>query len=127
MRTLVRGQIPGPYTEEWVALKLLEGDVELTGSVKSWLSKETWNRVHAILHEHEDAILDIASGRYRWIGRMVRAAVSPPRMGQVSLTDRLDKAAVHPLWGIVLLLCGIRFAILGHLLDSRTRSEVARQ
>ncbi len=34
VRELVAGQIPEPYTEEWVALKLLEGDAELTESVK---------------------------------------------------------------------------------------------
>jgi ferrous iron transport protein B len=110
VRKLVSGQVPDPYTEDWVALKLLEGDTELTEYTKSWLPQDSWNRIHAVLREHEDAILDIASGRYRWIGRMVRAAVSRPRIGQVSLTDRLDKMAVHPLWGIVLL-----FAVFGLL------------
>ncbi len=109
VRELVAGQIPEPYTEEWVALKLLEGDAELTESVKKGLPREAWNRILVLLHEHEDAILDIASGRYRWIGRMVRAAVSRPRMGQVILTDRLDKAAVHPIWGVLLLLAAFGF------------------
>jgi ferrous iron transport protein B len=62
-----------------------------------------WPRIEALLHAHEDAVLDIAGGRYEWIGRMVRAAVIRPRMGQVSLTDRLDRMAVHPLWGLLLL------------------------
>ena len=49
-------------------------------------------------------MLDIAGGRYEWIGRMIRAAVTRPRLGQVSLTDKLDRVAVHPLWGLLLLL-----------------------
>ena len=43
-----------------------------------------------ILEQHEDAMLAIASGRYEWIGRMMRAAVTHPRLGQISLTDRID-------------------------------------
>jgi ferrous iron transport protein B len=37
---------------------------------------------------------------------MVRAAIIRPRLGQISVTDKLDKFAVHPLWGL-LLLCAI--------------------
>ncbi len=37
---------------------------------------EAWEGVNAILAEHEDAYLDIAGGRYDWVGRMVRAAVA---------------------------------------------------
>jgi ferrous iron transport protein B len=58
----------------------------------------------ALLHAHEDAELDIASGRYEWIGRMVRAAVKQPRLGEISLTDRLDRYAVHPIWGMAILV-----------------------
>ncbi len=32
------------------------------------------------------------------------AALIRPRLGQISLTDRLDRVAVHPLWGLLLLL-----------------------
>jgi ferrous iron transport protein B len=34
---------------------------------------------------------------------MVRAAVSRPRLGQVSLTDRIDSYATHPFWGLAIL------------------------
>jgi ferrous iron transport protein B len=57
-----------------------------------------------LLGAHEDAVIDISAGRYEWIGRMVRAAVRRPRMGQVSLTDRLDRFALHPVWGLALLV-----------------------
>jgi ferrous iron transport protein B len=36
--------------------------------------------------------------------RMVRAAVLRPRAGAITLTDRLDRIATHPLWGLILLL-----------------------
>jgi ferrous iron transport protein B len=34
---------------------------------------------------------------------MVRAAVVRPRLGQISLTQQLDRWAVHPFWGLVIL------------------------
>ena len=34
---------------------------------------------------------------------MIRAAVSRPRIGQISLTDRLDRWATHPVWGLFIL------------------------
>jgi ferrous iron transport protein B len=104
IRSLVSGQVPEPYHEGWVALKLLEGDAEITENAQTWLPEKSWWKVEELLKEHEDAILDIASGRYEWIARMVRAAVTRPRLGQVSVTDRLDRVAVHPLWGLLLLL-----------------------
>ena len=45
----------------------------------------------------------IASGRYEWIGRMIRAAVTHPRPRQISLTDRIDRWATHPFWGLFIL------------------------
>jgi len=104
IRTLLGTHVPLPYDSDWVALKLLEGDGEITGLARTWLPEAAWQSIAALLAQHEDAVLDIAGGRYEWIGRMVRAAVTRPRLGQVSLTDKLDRVAVHPLWGLLLLL-----------------------
>jgi ferrous iron transport protein B len=82
---------------------LLEGDAEITAMVRQ-STPETWERIHTLLMQHEDAYLDVAGGRYEWIGRMLRAAVVKPRIGAINLTDRLDKIATHPFWGLVLLL-----------------------
>ena len=101
---LLGKNVPAPYQEDWIALKLLEGDTEVTEKAKSWLPENNWSSIVLLFKEHEDAVLDIASGRYDWIIRMVRAAVKHPRIGQISLTDRLDRIAVHPLWGMLLLL-----------------------
>ncbi len=92
------------YPADWVAMKLLEGDGEITGLVKQAAPPATWTAIHALLMQHEDAYLDIAGGRYDWIGRMVRAAVTHPKTGAVSRTERLDRVATHPLWGLVILL-----------------------
>ncbi len=103
VRALVTGQVPPPYRADWVAMKLLEGDREVTGLARIWLPEAGWCRIEAILAAHEDAVADIAAGRYEWIGRMVRAAVKRPCLGHVSLTDRLDRYALHPVWGLAML------------------------
>ena len=108
LQQLLAEHTPSPYPPEWVALKLLEGDEEITRMMQARLGEADWARVHNILKAHEDAILAIAGGRYEWIARMVRAAITRPKAGQVTLTERMDRIAVHPVWGMGLLL-----AILG--------------
>jgi ferrous iron transport protein B len=109
LHALVEEYVPVPYPSEWIALKLLEGDREITATMRDQqLPPERWDAVHAILMAHEDAILAVASGRYEWVGRMIRAAVIRPRVGQITLTERLDRWATHPIWGLVILA-----AILG--------------
>ncbi len=103
IRALLVGRIPKPYPEDWIALKLLEGDGEVTQRVQAEAG-DVWPEIEALLKQHEDAIVDIARGRYEWIGRMVRAALSRSRPGAITLTDRLDRVAIHPFWGLVLLL-----------------------
>jgi ferrous iron transport protein B len=107
--TLLDGCVPPLYPPDWVALKLLEGDSEITSLLRDrTLSPEQWAAIHRILMAHEDAVLAVASGRYEWVGRMVRAAVMRPRPGQITLTERLDRWATHPIWGL-----GLLAAILG--------------
>jgi ferrous iron transport protein B len=103
---LIAGSVPAPYPEDWVALKLLEGDTEITRIIQEHLPDERWEAVHDVLRAHDDALVAVAGGRYEWIGRMVRAAVIRPRIGQVTLTDRVDRYATHPFWGL-LILAGI--------------------
>mgnify|MGYP001036302478 FL=1 len=103
LQALIAPHVPAPYPVDWVALKLLEGDRQITELLQPYLG-EHWAAVQAILMQHEDAILAIAGGRYEWIGRMMRAAVTQPRPGQLTLTDRIDRVATHPLWGMLILL-----------------------
>lgn len=103
LRSLIAGCVPEPYPEDWAALKLLEGDAEITARVREHLPAQVWQQVHRILMAHEDAVLSVAGGRYEWVGRMIRAAVTRPRAGQITLTERLDRWATHPVWGLAIL------------------------
>jgi ferrous iron transport protein B len=104
IHALVADCVPQPYPSDWVSLKLLEGDDQITAMMRDeCLPAERWDQVHEILMAHEDAILAVASGRYDWVGRMIRAAVIRPRAGQITLTERLDRWATHPVWGLFVL------------------------
>ncbi len=104
VQDVIAPYVPPPYAGDWLALKLLEGDSEITEMIQQALPEARWQELHALLARHEDAYLDIAGGRYEWISRMVRAAVTQPKAGAITRTERLDRIATHPLWGLVLLL-----------------------
>ena len=103
---LLRGRDLEGYPNDWVALKLLEGDADATQVVRR-AAPDAWDSVHTILSKHEDAYLDIAGGRYDWVARMVRAAVVKPRRGVIGVTDRIDRVATHPFWGLLVLLVAL--------------------
>ncbi|MFN2272898.1 MAG: ferrous iron transport protein B [Anaerolineae bacterium] len=113
IEALVDDCVPEPYPQEWVALKLLEGDCEITAMMEGCLPGERWQGVHDVLRAHDDALVAVASGRYEWIGRMIRAAVTRPRAGQIGLTERLDRWATHPIWGLLILaaILGLAFTL----------------
>jgi ferrous iron transport protein B len=112
VQALIAEHVPAPYPVDWVALKMLEGDTEITALVRGMVPPDAWARVEALLHEHEDAIIAVASGRYEWIRRMTRAALKRPRAGRVTLTQRLDSVATHPFWGLI-VLAGVLAVIFG--------------
>ena len=103
MLDLVSPYVPEGYPPDWVTLKLLEGDEEVTATVHAALPEEVQAQVDALLRRHEDALIAVASGRYEWIRRMTRAALKRPREGRISLTLRLDHVATHPFGGLVVL------------------------
>lgn len=98
----IKDYLPDGIPVKWAAGKLLEGDEEITRSVSEGMGGE-WQKIYRLLMQHDDAFLAVASGRYEWIGRMVRAAVVRPRAGQLALTDRIDRFATHPVIGLVVL------------------------
>ena len=105
--------IPEPYPCAWIALKLLEGDAQVTEMMQSAMPGQSWAAVQDILCSHDDAFMAVASGRYEWIGRMIRAAMTRPKLGQVGITERIDRWSAHPVWGLFILagILGAVFAV----------------
>lgn len=105
---VITGFVPAPYPQDWVALKLLEGDQEIEAMMGRCLPEDRKSALEEVLRAHDDALVAVASGRYEWIGRMTRAALTRPKTGRIGLTERVDRWATHPFWGLVILA-----AILG--------------
>jgi ferrous iron transport protein B len=103
MLALVSSYVPPDYPPDWITLKLLEGDEEITALMRTALPTEVQAQVQALLRQHEDALIAVATGRYDWIRRMTRAALKRPRAGRITLTLRLDNVATHPFGGLVVL------------------------
>lgn len=132
---VIAGFVPEPYPADWVALKLLEGDQQITGLVTDWLPTPAWEELQDVLRAHEDAIVAVASGRYAWISQVARAAMTRPRAGHVTITQRIDAYATHPFWGLVVLavvmaaIFGLTYAIGGPMqgwVDSAVMGPLAR-
>lgn len=101
---LVKDHVPSPYSDRWMATKLMEGDPEVAATLQGLLSEGAWNEIQALLIEHEDALRAVVGGRYDWIETVTRVAVSRFRRGQVLVTDRIDHLLTRPVIGIPVLL-----------------------
>ncbi|MDI6741893.1 MAG: ferrous iron transport protein B [Smithella sp.] len=101
---LVTPYIHPPHTPEWVAVKLMEGDPEVSNMVESNVQKPARDKIEELLIKHEDALHAVVNGRYDWIENISRASVSRFKMGQVVLTDRIDHILTRPVFGIPILL-----------------------
>ncbi|MGD8276872.1 MAG: ferrous iron transport protein B [Gemmatimonadota bacterium] len=106
IRRRLAGYVPAPYDPSWVAMKLLEGDGELVELARGWLPESEGQDLDTLLRSNDDAGPDTARSRYDWIGHVVATAVRRAGTTRISLTDRLDRWAIHPLWGVLLLLAG---------------------
>jgi ferrous iron transport protein B len=93
-----------PYPRHWAATKLLEGDGQISKLVRQRLSPTQWSALDSFLKANEAAAVTIATLRYGWVEKVVAVAQEKPPLGQVSLTERLDRAATHPILGLLILL-----------------------
>jgi len=103
---LVAPSVPAPYTAGWIVHKLLEGDTEMVELVRRWLPQSEHPALAALLVDAEPAAMALAGARYAWAGRAARSALAPAeaRVGGASWTDRIDRVALHPFAGLLLLM-----------------------
>ena len=104
LEELAGEHVPLPYTKAWVAVKLMEGDKEITDAMKGIIPPDVWKEIQSLLIKHEDALRAVLGGRYDWIEEVTRAVVSRFKRGQVLMTDRIDHILTRPVSGIPILL-----------------------
>ena len=105
----IRPLVPEPYTAEWTAVKIMEGDPEASSLVEKHAEENDWKMIQDLLSKHEDALHAVVNGRYDWIEKITRASMSRFKMGQVVLTDRIDHVLTRPIFGIPILLAVMAF------------------
>lgn len=103
MSVLIANKVPDTYPLNWVALKLLEGDDEITQMMQKVLTADEFSRVEELLRQHDDAYMAVASGRYEWINQLLATTMQQRKIGALGLTARLDRWATHPFWGMLIL------------------------
>jgi len=111
VRAQITGNIPVSYSEDWVALKLIEGDRIITEMMKKQLDSSKWKLLQNILSDSENIALGIAGSRYKWIGNMVKSAVKRSEKSQINRTARIDRHTTHPVRGILIMI-GVLISII---------------
>ncbi|MDR3117575.1 MAG: ferrous iron transporter B [Puniceicoccales bacterium] len=98
----------GPPGAGWLAIKCLEGDGTAARRLRRLVPSH-----FALPSASRGAALRLASCRYEWIHGCLRRVVT--RRGRAELS-RLDRVALHPLWGTFLALsvlcCAFALCIL---------------
>jgi ferrous iron transport protein B len=111
---LLDDSITAPYPKHWTAMKLLEGDTQIDKLVMGRAGVGKSSALNAYLRENESAAVTIATLRYEWVERMMAKTQEKPPLGRVSLTEKIDRAATHPISGlfVLLLVFGLIFGLV---------------
>ncbi len=101
--SLLDGNLPEGISAEWITVKLIEKDPEVTEFVKDNLKGEIIEQLDSMLDKVENGALIIAGLRYKWIGNVLNASMK--KIGEKQKEGRgrrFDRAATHPVLGKVI-------------------------
>ncbi|MGA3085085.1 MAG: ferrous iron transport protein B [Thermodesulfobacteriota bacterium] len=101
---LLDDSLTAPYPKHWTAMKLLEGDTQINKLIMGRVPPGQSSSLVSYLRENESAAVTIATLRFEWVGKMMTATQERPPLGRVSLTEKIDRAATHPITGLFILL-----------------------
>lgn len=113
------GGVKTPYPTRWVAIKLLEKDPKITGLVEEQAPEivKTAAKLAAEIEAlHGESICVVMSAeRYQVADRIAEQVISictpDDKPVKKSLTDRIDRFALHPFFGYLMVI-----AVIGSLL-----------
>ena len=106
-RRMASVQTLPPHAHRYLALSLLEGDPSLRGRLSATGHAELLDAADAHRAALElaglDPLIEIAEARYARAGDIARLAVPSAEL-KLTLTEKLDKLALHPWLGIPIFL-----------------------
>jgi len=92
-----------PYPRHWAAMKVLEGDSQINKLLHDRLSQDRQAELDSFLSDKESAAITLAGLRFDWVKNVLSSAQERPAIGRGSVTEKLDHAATHPIWGLAVL------------------------
>lgn len=101
---LLDDSLTAPYPKHWTAMKLLEGDKQINKLIMGRVPPGQSSSLDSYLRENESAAVTIATLRFEWVGKMMTATQEKPPLGRISLTEKIDRVATHPITGLFILL-----------------------
>jgi ferrous iron transport protein B len=109
--TRIAAHLPETHYQRWLAIKLLDADPEALKEVTDPRAREAiadivsaYELEQARHHDPEELDTLLARQRYEHIGRVCKRVVSRKIGGKGSFSDRLDRIAMHPVWGLPIFL-----------------------
>lgn len=111
---LLTDEDTAPYPRHWAAMKVLEGDSQINKLLHERLPEAQQSELDSFLSDKESAAITMAGLRFDWVNNVLSSAQERPPLGRVSLTEKLDRAATHPLLGLAILLAvmGLVFLVV---------------
>ncbi len=96
----------GRYPQRWLAIKLLEGDADISERVQALpnglqiiaLAQQNAEHLKAMLGDDVDLLT--ADRRYGYINGIVRQSLQRPLVDRITLTDRIDDIVTHKWLGL---------------------------
>ena len=97
------------YPNSWLAIKLLEGDLETFNYIKENTAKDNVKQIESIIDQSQDFELEIVDKRYEFVNNVIRTSVVKPEVEKVTLTDKVDKIITNkflglPIFAIIMFL-----------------------
>ena len=97
------------YPNKWLAVKLLEGDVDVLNYIKENESKGNFHKIKAIMKTSQDFELEIVDRRYKFLNDIISGSVIKPEIEKVTFTDKVDKIITNkflglPIFAIIMFL-----------------------
>lgn len=105
---LLADQRPG----RWQLVKLLEQDAKVLDALTAPGAREAAAGIAARFAAELDEDVDVylARRRYEFVGGVCQAACRVPTARMTSVSDRIDRVAMHPVWGVPIFL-GLMYVV----------------
>ncbi len=102
----IEGVMPESPHQRWQALKLIESDAKVLESITVPGTREAIEGMTAEFASTSNDETDIllARLRYEFIGEICSDVCRQPKTTKVSTSDKIDKVAMHPVWGVPIFL-----------------------